>query len=73
MAFQFFPCVDPTKSKKLSKLSRFDLGILVRYLTGTHLRRHIEIAKKQAHYVEFPEMIYSLEDPDNNQKIMMRY
>ena len=60
------------KAKKLSKLSRFDLGILVRYLTrNAHLRRHNEIEKKQPRYVELSETIYSLEDPDDNHKIMM--
>ena len=44
--FLFFPCIDRGKSKKLTKMCRFDLGIMVRYLSGhAHLRRHNKIAK----------------------------
>ena len=66
--FSFFPCVDRGKSKKISEMSRYDLGIMVRYLTGhAHLRRHNKIAKTpQPIFYEYPEMKYSLKDPDDN-------
>ena len=44
-AFFFHKFVDRSKSKKIMKLSRHDLGILVRYTTGhAHLRRLNKIA-----------------------------
>ena len=66
--FIFFPCVDRAKSKKMVKMSRFDLGIMVRYLTGhVHLRRHNKIAKtQQPVYTDLPEMKYNLQDPDDS-------
>ena len=49
-------------------MSRYDLGIMVRYLTGhAHLRRHNKIAKTpQPIFYEYPEMKYSLKDPNDN-------
>ena len=66
--FQFFPCIERGKSKKICKMSRADVGIMVRYLTGhAHLRRHNKIAKtQQPTFVEFPEMKYMLQDPDDD-------
>ena len=66
--FMFFPCIDRTKSKKISSMSRHDLGIMVRYLTGhAHLRRHNKIANTaQPFPVDFPRMRYHLRDPDDN-------
>ena len=65
--FQFFPCTDRSKSKKICKMNRHDLGIMVRYLTGhAHLRRHNKIAKTpQPVFFEFPEMSYKFKDPDD--------
>ena len=66
--FQFFPCVDESKSKAICKMSRHDFGIMVRYLTGhAHLRRHNKIANTaQEIYCDLPEMEYRLKDPDDN-------
>ena len=51
-------------------MSRFDLGIMVRYLTGhAHLRRHNKIANtQQPTYYDLPEMQYELKDPDDCHK-----
>ena len=66
--FQFFPCVDRAKSKVLSGLSRSDLGLMIRYLTGhAHLRRHNKIANTpQEVFYDLPQMLYTLQDPDDN-------
>ena len=39
-----FPCIDRGKSKVISKMSRHDISLMIRYLTGhAHLRRHDKI------------------------------
>ena len=65
--FAFCNHVDRGKSKKVMKLSRFDLGILVRYTTGhVHLRRHNKIAGTGSEMaLTRPEPRYELNDPDD--------
>ena len=66
--FEFYPCVDENKSKKIIKLNRHNMGILVRHTTGhAHLRRHNKIANtKQPMRVLNPQPLYTMEDPDDN-------
>ena len=66
--FQFFPCVDRSKSKEIIKMSRKDISILIRYLTGhAHLRRHDKICDTmQPRALINPQPLYTLVDPDEN-------
>ena len=60
--FQFFPCTDKGKSKKIANMCRLDLGLMVRYLTGhAHLRRHNKIANTM---LGWNCQKCSLQDPD---------
>ena len=66
--FEFYPCIDEAKSKKIIKLNPFNMGILIRHTTGhAHLRRHNKIANTmQPKQITNPMPRYSLQDPDDN-------
>ena len=65
-AFFFYKYVDRSKSKKIMKLNRHELGILIRYTTGhAHLRRHNKVTGTMLpRALTRPEPRYRLMDPD---------
>ena len=70
-AFEFYKNIDRSKSKKIYKLNRYDLGILIRYTTGhAHLRRHNKIANTIQPKAFGPHMKYSMENPAEDPTIM---
>ena len=65
--FEFYKFIDRGKSKKISNMSRADLGIIMRYTTGhAHLLRHNKITGTLGDRpIRFPLPQYKLNDPDD--------
>ena len=66
--FDLCPATNESRSKKIRKLNRFDLGILTRYVTGhAHLRRHNKIAGITNPEIQaYNKDDYIYKDPEDN-------
>ena len=64
--FAFMTFVDRSKSKKISELTRYELGTLIRYVTGhVHLRKqNFNTGDLITTRAPFPEMQYDLTHPE---------
>ena len=64
--FEFYKFIDRAKSKKIYNLTKYELGIIMRYTTGhAHLRRHDKIAGTMKPFAFGPEQKYTLDDPEH--------
>ena len=66
-AFFFYKFVDRSKSKKIIKLNRYELGLLIRYTTGhVNLTRHNKITGSEVpRALTRPEPRYNMQDPED--------
>ena len=66
--FDLCPATNEARSKLVRKLNRYDLGILIRYVTGhAHLRRHNKILGIENPEIEpYSKENYMLHDPNDD-------